>query len=133
VPCSESEDGDEILSHFPTIRERSLAYGVDISSDLAPVVPAAHYFCGGIWVDEWGRSTVDKLYSVGEVSCTGVHGANRLASASLLEGLMWGRRNCGLCAKVQTKPHLRSLIFRLSEGDEASSAFFGRKPGELVV
>ena len=85
-------DRNEILSHFPTIRERALAYGVDISSDLVPVVPAAHYFCGGIWVDQWGRSTVDRLYGVGEVSCTGVHGANRLASASLLEGLVWGRR-----------------------------------------
>ena len=82
-------DREEILSHFPTIRERALAYGVDISADLVPVVPAAHYFCGGIWVDQWGRSTVDRLYGVGEVSW---HGANRLASASLLEGLVWGRR-----------------------------------------
>ena len=85
-------DREEILSHFPTIRERALAYGVDISSDLVPVVPAAQYFCGGIWVDQWGRSTVERLYGVGEVSCTGLHGANRLASASLLEGLVWGRR-----------------------------------------
>ncbi len=85
-------DRAEILSHFPTIRERALGFGVDIAKDLVPVVPAAHYSCGGIWVDEWGRSTVDGLYSVGEVSCTGVHGANRLASASLLEGLVWGRR-----------------------------------------
>lgn len=93
---------DEILSHFPTIRERSLAFGVDISSDLVPVVPAAHYFCGGIWVDEWGRSTVDKLYGVGEVSCTGVHAANRLASASLLEGLVWGRRAARhICSRLK--------------------------------
>jgi L-aspartate oxidase len=57
-----------------------------------PVVPAAHYFCGGVWVDEWGRTNLERLYAVGEVSCTGVHGANRLGSASMLEGLVWGVR-----------------------------------------
>ncbi len=82
----------EILSHFPTIRESLLPYGVDITQDLVPVVPAAHYACGGVWVDEWGRTTIDHLFAVGEVSCTGVHGANRLASTSLLEGLVWGSR-----------------------------------------
>ena len=55
-------------------------------------MPAAHYFCGGVLVDEWGRSSIDGLYAVGEISCTGVHGANRLASTSLLEGLVWGNR-----------------------------------------
>ncbi len=65
---------------------------MDITRDLVPVVPGAHYFCGGIWVDEWGRTTIEHLYAVGEVACTGVHGANRLASASLLEGLVWGHR-----------------------------------------
>ncbi len=85
-------DRQEILGHFPTIHERCLHYGVDITKDLVPVVPAAHYFCGGIRVDEWGRSTRRDLYAVGEVACTGVHGANRLASTSLLEGLVWGER-----------------------------------------
>lgn len=56
------------------------------------MVPAAHYFCGGVWVDEYGRSSLERLYAIGEVSCTGVHGANRLGSASLLEGLVWGVR-----------------------------------------
>jgi L-aspartate oxidase len=82
----------EILHHFPTIRQSLLPYGVDIAKDLVPVVPAAHYACGGVWVDEWGRTTIGHLYAVGEVSCTGVHGANRLASTSLLEGLVWGSR-----------------------------------------
>jgi L-aspartate oxidase len=65
---------------------------VDITRDLVPVVPAAHYACGGVWVDEWGQTTIDRLYAVGEVACTGVHGANRLASTSLLEGVVWGHR-----------------------------------------
>ncbi len=81
-----------IRDHFPNIHRTCLSYGVDITRDLVPVVPGAHYSCGGIWVDEWGRTTIDRLYAVGEVACTGVHGANRLASASLLEGLVWGHR-----------------------------------------
>lgn len=82
----------KIKAHFPTIHENCLRYGVDITSDLVPVVPAAHYACGGVWVDAWGRTTLDHLYAVGEVACTGVHGANRLASTSLLEALVWGDR-----------------------------------------
>ena len=83
---------EEILAHFPTIHRSCLAYGVEVTQELVPVVPAAHYACGGVWVDEWGRTTIDHLYAIGEVSCTGVHGANRLASTSLLEGLVWGHR-----------------------------------------
>lgn len=83
---------EEILNHFPTIRESCLTHDVDIAADLVPVVPAAHYTCGGVWADEWGRTTLGDLYAVGEVACTGLHGANRLASTSLLEGLVWGHR-----------------------------------------
>jgi L-aspartate oxidase len=83
---------DKIKAHFPAIYEQCLEYGVDITRDLIPVVPAAHYHCGGVWVDEYGRSSIRDLYAVGEVSCTGLHGANRLGSASLLEGLVWGAR-----------------------------------------
>jgi L-aspartate oxidase len=81
-----------IREHFPTIYAKCLSYGLDITEDLIPVVPAAHYFCGGIWVDGWGRTNLRNLYAIGEVSCTGVHGANRLGSASLLESLVWGYR-----------------------------------------
>ncbi|MDH4136091.1 MAG: L-aspartate oxidase [Anaerolineae bacterium] len=83
---------DKIMEHFPNIYKKCLSYDVDITTDLVPVVPAAHYFCGGVWVDEWGRTSLKNLYAAGEVSCTGVHGANRLGSASLLEGLVWGWR-----------------------------------------
>ena len=84
---------EEIRHRFPNILKSCLEHGVDITEDLIPVVPAAHYFCGGVWVDTHGRSSLQNLYAVGEVSCTGVHGANRLGSASLLEGLVWGWRS----------------------------------------
>lgn len=83
---------DQIRAKFPTIYAHCLEYGVDITSEPAPVVPASHYSCGGIWVDEWGQTDRRHLYAIGEVSCTGVHGANRLASTSLLEGLVWGEQ-----------------------------------------
>lgn len=81
----------DLRSRFPTVYESCLACGVDIRSQRIPVVPAAHYFCGGILTDLAGRTSLNRLYSVGEASCTGLHGANRLASTSLLEALLWGK------------------------------------------
>ncbi|MCX6546002.1 MAG: L-aspartate oxidase [Acidobacteria bacterium] len=83
---------DWIRSRFPGISAKCSEVGIDITTQPIPVVPAAHYSCGGIAVDEWGRSSMHRLRAVGEVSCTGLHGANRLASTSLLECLVWGTR-----------------------------------------
>ncbi|MFN2442867.1 MAG: L-aspartate oxidase [Thermoanaerobaculia bacterium] len=84
-------DGEEpIAERFPTISAECATMGIDIARDPIPVVPAAHYFCGGILVNTFGESTIRRLYAIGETSCSGVHGANRLASTSLLEGLTWG-------------------------------------------
>jgi L-aspartate oxidase len=90
---------DFIPERFPTIYRRCLEWKLDITKDLIPVTPAAHYLIGGIEVDRDGHSAVQNLYAVGEVASTGVHGANRLASNSLLEGLVFGHRVAVAAAK----------------------------------
>ncbi|MBK7339467.1 MAG: L-aspartate oxidase [Saprospiraceae bacterium] len=85
-------DKEGFINHFPTIYEKCKSIGIDPLTTMIPVVPACHYFCGGIKVDEFGRSSIHYLYAAGECTSTGLHGANRLASNSLLEGAVFGYR-----------------------------------------
>ena len=100
---------EAFLKHrFPKIYETCAIFGLDIARDLLPVSPASHYCMGGIRTDLWGRSSVPGLYAAGEVSCTGVHGANRLASNSLLEGLVFGARAGEAVLSDSPAPGIRS-------------------------
>ena len=108
-------DKDTILNHFPNIYEHCLEEGYDVTKEWIPVVPAQHYFMGGIWVDSDSQTSMEHLFAAGETSCNGVHGANRLASNSLLESLVFAKR---AALKITAVP-------------DAESKSAGRESGEL--
>ncbi|MGK0360998.1 MAG: L-aspartate oxidase [Bradymonadia bacterium] len=119
-------DGDFLARRFPNIHARCMQVGIDMRSHPIPVVPAAHYMCGGVRVDAMGQSNVAGLYAIGEVSCTGLHGANRLASNSLLEGAVFGYR---VAQHINALPPFDAPLAEVPLWDPGAA----RAPDEAVV
>ena len=112
---------DFVISHFPTIYRRCMELGIDITKEPIPVVPAAHYSCGGVMTDHTGRTDLANLYAIGETACTGLHGANRLASNSLLECMVFGQAAANDILAQSPKPTVALPYWdesRVTDADE---------------
>lgn len=117
---------EKFIEHFPNIYEKCVSIGIDVTQHLIPVAPAAHYSCGGIKADEWGRTSIKYLYACGECASTGLHGANRLASNSLLEAMVFAHR----CA-MDSALHVESLKWQ--ESIPAWNAAGTTAPSEMIL
>jgi L-aspartate oxidase len=103
-------DRKGFIEHFPNIYNKCMSLGIDPFVKMIPVVPAQHYLCGGIITDRQGKSTINNLYAIGECACTGLHGANRLASNSLLEGLVFAHEAANYCVEVMKKTSYKETL-----------------------
>ncbi|MHA1730187.1 MAG: L-aspartate oxidase [Promethearchaeota archaeon] len=121
------KDPEFLKNRFPGINETCLKYGIDFTKEPIPVVPAAHYCCGGIVADIYGQTNIKRLFAIGECACTGLHGANRLASNSLLEGMVCGH-NCGIFTG-EHKESFGSNDLYIPEWEEGTAT----DPDEAVV
>ena len=110
-----------ILHHFPTVKARCLELGIDITREPIPVVPAAHYTCGGVMVDHQGQTDVSNLFAIGETSFTGLHGANRMASNSLLECIVFGRSAADAISQRLAEPLTDTTIADWDESQVTDS------------
>ena len=118
-------DKESFISHFPNIYNKCLSEGVDAMEDMIPVVPACHYICGGVHIDHWGRTSIKNLYSAGECTNSGLHGANRLASNSLLEGLVYGKRISSIISEALDN----NIEIHIPDWDEEGTSH----PKEMVL
>ena len=119
-------DRAQVENHFPMIDARCLELGIDMAKKPIPVVPAAHYFCGGVVTDKHAETDIHNLFAIGEVACTGLHGANRLASNSLLEGAVFAG-----AAATEAGTRLKQLSF--SNGLPSWETGTASEPDEQVV
>jgi len=110
-----------IRKRFPNIYKKCLEFGIDMAKDMVPVVPAAHYFCGGVLTDEFGQTSINRLFALGETSCTGLHGANRLASNSLLEAVVFAQRALDKSKELIKEPEEFPEIPRWDPGSAKDS------------
>ena len=120
-----SKSRDFLVRRFPNIYAKCLEYGIDMAKDMIPVIPAAHFFCGGINIDEHGRTSIENLYAIGETACSGIHGANRLASNSLLEGIVYADRAYKDSLKLLNREHSKI-------NDGANKLNNSKKPSQIV-
>ncbi|HSE50037.1 MAG TPA: L-aspartate oxidase [Terriglobales bacterium] len=126
-------DADHIRKRFPRILSTCIQHNIDITADLIPVRPAAHYAMGGVQTDLDGRTTLPGLYAAGEVACTGVHGANRLASNSLLEGLVYGARAGATMREAARAANIKSRGALLGVSETGSSPSLPLDPEPLIA